>query len=85
MILGNDLAGRRVWADGKPYIFDKQPSVPPAGPSPDCSDVPREVIPLCAVTHATARMKEGEVKPENLEFSQILSQTLDRTVVCFWR
>lgn len=35
MILGNDLAGSKVWADGKLNIFTKQPSVSPARVSPD--------------------------------------------------
>lgn len=35
MILGNDLACNKVWADGKVNIFTKQPSVPPARLSPD--------------------------------------------------
>lgn len=50
MILGNDLAGNKVWADGKLNIFTKQPSLPPARLSPDRNRVSPEVFPVCAVT-----------------------------------
>ncbi len=66
MILGNDLAGSKVWADGKINIFKKQPSVPPAKVFPDCSCVSPDVFPVCAVTRAASR-KEAESKPESLE------------------
>lgn len=66
MILGNDLAGSKVWADGKINIFKKQDSVLPAKVSPDCSFVSPEVFPVCAVTRSVSR-KEVESKPESLE------------------
>ncbi len=44
MILGNDLADSKVWADGKINIFKKQPSVPPAKVFPDCSCVSPDVF-----------------------------------------
>lgn len=66
MILGNDLAGSKVWADGKINIFKKQPSVPPAKVSPEYSCVSPEVFPGCAVTRSAA-LKKIESKPESLE------------------
>lgn len=66
MILGNDLAGSKVWADGKLNIFTKQPSVSPARVSPDRNCVSPEVFPVCAVTRAASRNKV-ESKPESLE------------------
>lgn len=67
MILGNDLAGCKVWADGNPNIFKNPTSVSPVGLSLQCSSVPSDVFPVCAVTRAASRVKEGEVKPENFE------------------
>lgn len=67
MILGNDLAGRKVWADGNPKIFAKMPVVPPEV-SFDCDNLSLEIFPVCAVTRAASRRKEAESTPENLEF-----------------
>lgn len=82
MILGNDLAGSKVWADGKPNIFKRE--LAPVGETPDCSSVPPEVFPSCAITRAASRLKEVESKPENLELPsklQIEQLTSSREVL----
>jgi len=61
MILGNDLAGSKVWADGNLNTF-KQNAAPP---------VPPEVFPVCAIARSASR-KEIESKPESLELSVTL-------------
>ncbi|XP_039649342.1 heterogeneous nuclear ribonucleoprotein A/B-like [Perca fluviatilis] len=55
MILGNDLAGSKVWADGKINIFEKKVSVLPVKVSPDCNCASPEVFPGCAVTCSASR------------------------------
>lgn len=67
MILGNDLAGSKVWADGKPNIFKRELQEPPAGDSLDDSSVSPDVFPSCAITRAASRRKDEESQPENLE------------------
>jgi hypothetical protein len=66
MIWGNDLAGSKVWADGKLNICKKQPSVSPARESPDQNCMSPEIFPVCVVTRAASR-KEIESKPESIE------------------
>lgn len=82
MILGNDLAGSKVWADGKPNIFKRELAL--AGETPDCSSVPPNVFPSCAITRAASRLKEVESQPENLELPtklQIEQLTSSREVL----
>ncbi|XP_039634382.1 heterogeneous nuclear ribonucleoprotein A/B-like [Perca fluviatilis] len=59
MILGNDLARSKVWADGKINVFKKQASVLPAKVSPDCNCVSLEVFPGCAVTRSASRQEDA--------------------------
>ena len=67
MILGNDLARGKVWADGQPNRV-MQSLTPPGDLSSDSSSMFPEIFPVCAVTRAASRQKEVDSKPDNLEF-----------------
>lgn len=67
MILGNDLAGSKVWADGSPHVISKELLEPPTGVFLDDSSVSPEVFPSCAITRAASQCKELASCPENLE------------------
>jgi hypothetical protein len=65
MILGNDLAGSKVWADGKLNICKSNLQCHLQG-NRRIKTVSPEVFPICAVTRADSR-KEIESKPKSLE------------------
>lgn len=70
MILGNELAGNKVWADCVPNVV-KPPYLTVTAPSvrPLSSD---DVFPVCAVTRAASRDIPDVVQPECLELPDSL-------------
>ena len=70
MILGNDLAGNRVWADvPPPYVITQVPVLPPLQTDVlESVDLPEVgLFPVCAVTRAMGRGKDEAEKQEVTE------------------
>lgn len=71
MILGNNLAGNRVWADvPPPYVITQVPVLPPLQTEAvESAEVLPEVelFPVCAVTRAIGRGKNEAAKQEVAE------------------
>ena len=71
MILGNDLAGDKVWADGQPNVV--QPPTFPTVVEPSVTPLHLgDIFPACAVTRAASRDAQRMVEPECLELPDSL-------------
>ncbi|XP_053294792.1 uncharacterized protein LOC128455141 [Pleuronectes platessa] len=71
MILGNDLAGDKVWADGQPNVV--QPPTFPTVVEPSVTPLHLgDIFPACAVTRAASRDAQRMVEPEWLELPDSL-------------
>lgn len=66
MILGNDLAGNKVWTDGRPDVVS--PPKFPTAAEPLVAPLPS----ACAITHAASRDAQRRVEPEHLELPDSL-------------
>uniref|UniRef100_A0A3P8WEH2 Gypsy retrotransposon integrase-like protein 1 n=1 Tax=Cynoglossus semilaevis TaxID=244447 RepID=A0A3P8WEH2_CYNSE len=70
MILGNDLAGSRVWADDPPYVVTQVPELPRSQTEVvETNEVLSEVewFPVCAVTRAMGRRKDEAAEQDVAE------------------
>lgn len=71
MILGNDLAGDKVWAKGEPKVV--KPPMSPTALVPSVTPLPSSnIFPGCAITRAASRDAQSVMEPECLELPETL-------------
>lgn len=79
MIVGNDLAGDKVWADGQPNVVNPPKLTTAADPL--VTPLPSgDIFPACAITRAASQDAQRRVEPGHLRFARATLTYLGKVV-----